>query len=99
MPKCTILLAPRDVMSSVFFKSDAAVIIKEALDRYENAGSFRTHLFGEDAAEEAFDLTNNPGRQDERVSKYGRGRSVSSGDVVDVDGVKYACLSVGWKQL
>lgn len=54
---------------------------------------------GEQAAEEAFDLTNNPGRQDERELKYGRGPSVSTGDVIDVDGTLYLCLSVGWKKL
>lgn len=54
---------------------------------------------GEDAAEEAFDLTNNPSRQDEREQKYGRGRSVSVGDIVVVDGVEYLCASFGWTKL
>jgi hypothetical protein len=30
---------------------------------------------------------------------YGRGRSVSVGDVVAVDGVDYFCASTGWRQL
>ncbi len=61
-------------------------------------------LEGEDAAEEAFDLTNNPYRQDERVVKYGRGQSLSSGDIVEVtgpvNGTEYwVCLSFGWSKL
>lgn len=54
---------------------------------------------GESAAEEAFDLTNNPSRQEEREEKYGRGPSVSSGDIVDVDGTLYLCCSFGWEKL
>lgn len=54
---------------------------------------------GKDAAEEMFDLTNNPGRQDEREERYGRGRSLSTGDIVQVDETLYLCCSFGWKVL
>lgn len=54
---------------------------------------------GEAAAEEIFDLTNNPSRQEERELKYGRGKSVSVGDVIEVDGINYACMSFGWEQI
>lgn len=54
---------------------------------------------GERAAEEMFDLTNNPSRQEERELMYGNGRSVSSGDIIRVDGVDYLCCSVGWEKL
>ena len=50
-------------------------------------------------AEEVFDLTNNPGRQDEREELYGRFRSVSVGDIVEVDGVPFLCASMGWTAL
>lgn len=67
---------------------------------YKEAPAFTTHLSGQDAAEEAFDLTNNPGRQDERVAKYGsRHRSVSVGDIVETDIGKFVCCSMGWTQL
>lgn len=56
-------------------------------------------LEGEDAAEEMFDLTNNPSRQEEREEKYGRGRSLSSGDIVCINGEMFACLSAGWAKL
>lgn len=48
--------------------------------------------------EEAFDLTNNPYRQDERMKKYGNGRSVSVGDIVEVEGRCFLCLSMGWEE-
>ena len=54
---------------------------------------------GGEAAEEMFNLTNNPSRQVERLQRYGNGRSVSSGDIVEVDGVNYLCCSIGWEKL
>ena len=54
---------------------------------------------GEAAAEEMFDLTNNPHRQQEREARYGIGRSVSSGDIITVDGVDFLCCSIGWRTL
>jgi hypothetical protein len=55
---------------------------------------------GDDAAEEIFDLTNNPSRDEERArAGYVNIRSFSSGDVVEVDGVRWLCLSIGWVQL
>lgn len=55
--------------------------------------------FKEEAAEEMFDLTNNPSRQEERIRTYGNGRSISVGDIVNVDGVDYLCMSAGWEEL
>ena len=56
-------------------------------------------LKGELAAEEVFDLTNNPSRQEEREYLYGLARSVSVGDIVNVDGEDFVCLNVGWEKL
>lgn len=53
----------------------------------------------QEVAEEIFDLTNNPGRQAEREELYGRGRSVSVGDIINVDGVDLLCCSQGWLRL
>lgn len=60
----------------------------------------------EEAAEEAFDLTNNPSRQDERELVYGRGRSLSVGDIVEVEDrhdpekvTAWLCMSAGWKEV
>ena len=98
MSKATILLCPRDIMIEAPFlpERDAAKLIGDSLAQYTNAGTIETEYTGEDAAEEMFDLTNNPSRQEEREKLYGRGRSVSVGDVIEVDGNKWACLSFGW---
>jgi len=69
------------------------------LPSYEVLGSFTSDLDGLSGAREAFDLTNNPSRQDERVERYGRYRSVSVGDIVEVDGVNYFCDNFGWLEL
>jgi hypothetical protein len=78
----------------------------EAARLYLNAGGYitactlETSEVGKAAAEEMFDLTNNPSRNDERDTRYGSGgRSVSSGDIITVDGVDYLCCSIGWLQL
>jgi hypothetical protein len=58
----------------------------------------------EDAAEEVFDLTNNPSRQEDRAVVYGRGRSLSVGDIVEVYNPDFSveqwlCCSFGWKEV
>ena len=53
----------------------------------------------EDAADEVFDLTNNPSRQDEREEKYGNGRSLSVGDIVVVGEEQWVCCSFGWAEV
>jgi predicted RecA/RadA family phage recombinase len=63
----------------------------------DESGLFAVDGDSEDAAEDAFDLTNNPGRQFEREQEYGRGRSISSGDIVVVGEEQWLCMSVGWK--
>ena len=58
---------------------------------------------GENAAEEAFDLTNNPSRYDEKTTLYGDCRSVSVGDVVEVQDhdttQRFLCMTMGWKEI
>lgn len=61
--------------------------------------TINTRFVGAQAAEEMFDLTNNPAREDERQELYGNGRSVSSGDIIRCDGTDYLCLSIGWEIL
>ena len=59
----------------------------------------RGGLAAEEVAEEMFDLTNNPSREEERERDYGRGPSLSTGDIVQVGDVKVVCCSFGWKRL
>ena len=101
MSKVTIHLGTRLILREFFFIGDEEkmALIRKELPHYTVGGTFETELTGEEAADEAFDLTNNPGRQEEREEKYGRGRSVSSGDIIEVDGVKYVCMSIGWQVL
>jgi hypothetical protein len=85
-----------------FYRTDDAVALAKKLlasGQYKEVGNFFFNEEGETAAEEAFDMTNNPCRQYERAKYYGRGRSVSVGDIVEVDGVNYLCSSFGWKVL
>lgn len=66
----------------------------------EKSEIFEVNGSGKNAAEEVFDLTNNPGRQDEREEIYGRGRSLSVGDIVVVGQTStWLCMPNGWLRL
>ncbi len=96
--KASIFLAPAHMMSEFYFK-DSQVIAKQLLvDNAYIAGPVIEVEAedGEAAADQMFDLTNSPFRQEERVEKYGRGRSLSIGDIVEYDGQKFLCASFGW---
>jgi hypothetical protein len=96
-----IFLAPTDLIMSFYICKDGnqKKIVEDRFDDYDLAAAVFMEEKGEDAAEECFDLTNNPGRQDYREQVYGRRRSVSVGDVIKVDGVAYLCASTGWECL
>jgi hypothetical protein len=86
------LLISEDAVSSV--RADLAC------GKYQTEShSFDVVGEGEAAAEEVFDLTNNPSRQDEREEVYGRGRSLSTGDVVVVGDEQWVCMSCGWAKI
>lgn len=103
MNKITIKLAPNEVLRDFITYGDKADLIcaaKLEAGEYKIMPSFNADdCEDEYGAEEAFDLTNNPSRQEERELKYGRGRSVSVGDIVEVDGINFLCDSFGWVQL
>lgn len=101
MANVTIKLVNINKMGDFYFSKDKEALARTLLTTgmYEVAASFDSDAEGEKAAEEAFDLTNNPSRQSERMQIVGRQRSVSVGDVVAVDGVNYLCASMGWKAL
>lgn len=97
-----IHLASSTQMARMFGTSDQRTVAREGFlgEEYLEAKLVDVgDLTGEDAAEELFDLTNNPSRQTERVQKYGTGRSVSVGDIVWVKGKLFVCLSFGWAKL
>lgn len=100
MSHVIIHLAPDSIAFTSYArrsKEDAVAAFRAG--QYSFCKSMEFSSAGMDAAEEAFDLTNNPDRQDERERLYGRGRSVSVGDIVEVDGDAYLCESMGWSKL
>lgn len=96
-----IFLAPQSLMADMYFTPDWEIAdkVRSRLNDYQQTSFFLAPAQGEDAAEYAFDLTNNPSRQEERERYYGRGRSVSVGDVVSVDGSNWLCDKTGWIKL
>lgn len=96
--KCQVQvkLAP----NAVFFYGDTKATAMKHYDEYTILPVMQLLCFdGKDAAEELFDLTNNPSRQEERIRTYGNGKSISVGDIVNVDGVDFLCMSAGWEEL
>lgn len=74
--------------------------VKDNLKNYSDSMTFELVGYNpEDCCEEMFDISNNPSRQVERAKMFGKYRSVSVGDVVVVDGVKWICDSIGWKKI
>ena len=67
--------------------------------KYTRGSTIATFVHGEDAAEEVYDLANNPSRINERRYQYGTGRSVSVGDIVEVGNDKFLCCTTGWKNI
>lgn len=63
---------------------------------YTQTWSGQLDLEGVDAAEEMFELTNDPSRRGERNTLCPGMRPVDVGDIVNVDGVDYVCLDMGW---
>lgn len=102
-----MMFAPAHIRREIYFiredDEEARKIADTHGDAYIRFSPIETECEGEQAAEEAFDLTNNPSRQAERVVKYGRGQSLTVGDMVEVtsgDSVnRFMCMSFGWKKL
>jgi hypothetical protein len=67
--------------------------------QYTNVAGCDLSLSGREAAEEMFDLSNNPSRCDERRVIFGNKRSLSVGDIVQVNVRLFACFSTGWVDL
>jgi hypothetical protein len=103
MAVATVKLVNSDNMFDFYVAKDPAEVARRLLREgaYNIVGDMGVPgLEGEAVAEEVFDLTNNPSRQDERDELYSRRhRSVSVGDIVRVDGVNFLCASVGWVRL
>lgn len=77
---------------------DVARAVQELTEQgaYRWIGTFETDKDAEYAAEDMFDLSNNPGRDVERSFRWGSNRSLSVGDIVQVNDDCYVCGVVGW---
>ncbi len=101
MATVKLKFAPVSLMADLLLRSNATEIAQKALKEglYTESNLFEVDGDSADAAEDAFDLTNNPSRQEEREEKYGRGRSLSVGDVVVVGEEQWLCASMGWVEV
>lgn len=102
MAQATVHLVDSLKLGDFYFTKDAAGLALKLLGEglYTEVGPFEVvGREGEDVAEDLFDLTNNPGRQSERRVRYGQGRSIGVGDVVQVEGDLYVCRPTGWLKL
>ena len=99
MKKVTVHLIESNYLGDFYFTQDAVALARKHLEA-GNYSKVEVEVFGglvgEDAAEAVFELTNHPGLNGERKRKYGNGRSVSVGDMVEVDGVRWLCRPNGW---
>lgn len=99
MTQATVHYISMDQMHNFYFTKNPGEL---AAQMYEN-GQYEVgptvdfeHYEDEYYAEELFDLTNNPMRQGEREVRFGRGRSISVGDMVEMEGEFYLCRPNGW---
>lgn len=97
-------------MSLCFSPSKAIPQICELIRQHDMNRSkarlmYDTNLDSAELADEMFDLTNNPSRQEERELYYGRGRSMSVGDIAEIERDDpenpeyWLCDSIGWLML
>ena len=98
MTYATVFLAPEP---SLFYFGDPLQHVQSLMSRdlYQKIGVLFTEKTGEAAAEEMFDLSNNPSREHERAERWGRYRSLSVGDVVHVNDESFLCSAIGWVKL
>ena len=89
---------PKKMAEFYFHKDINALACGMFVEGYYMAlGAIELPQEGEAAAEEIFDISNNPNREKERYELFGLCRSVSVGDIVEVDGDLFLCAPVGWK--
>jgi hypothetical protein len=102
MENRVVVMAVADDMLGNFYGSSNPMLHAKRLRRtgnYRFAGQFVTHQSGQAAAEEAFDISNNPSRDTLRQEVFGRQRSLSVGDIVEVNGEEFFCASMGWQKM
>jgi hypothetical protein len=96
MTTVTAFYNPDHLIGEVYFIKSVSAWLHTNREAYYKAFSFETDKTGTNAAEEAFDVSNNPYREEERDQIVGRQRSLSVGDLVLVDENLYFCDRAGW---
>lgn len=102
MSTVTVKFLPSELMRNFLMAGRAHRMqwVKDNLKNYSDSMTFELVGYNpEDCCEEMFDISNNPSRQVERAKMFGKYRSISVGDVVVVDEVKWICDSIGWKKI
>lgn len=64
--------------------------------QYTNVASCELASSGRDAADEMFDISNNPSEGEAWQKIFGNKRSLSVGDIVQVNDQRFVCAPVGW---
>lgn len=98
MSKVYAFFAPREVKRNWMMNS----LLCSALDNLSDYEPYQGMVLpqcGEEAAEELFDLTNNPSREVERDQALWERQSLSVGDIVQVDKEYFLCEGMGWTKL
>lgn len=94
-------LCPQELRTNTFVNPNLADYVKQNFSEYEPTHRFSIPLNGVEAAEETYDLTNNPLRDEEREYIWGILRPICVGDVIECvgdTGIRefYLCENVGW---
>lgn len=98
--QATVFLCPSQDFIN-YYSADAVKHAQALAQRqgYAEIFSIEVNATGEAAADECFDLSNNPIREVQRDIVWGRRRSLSVGDVVHTAGDSFLCLPCGWQKL
>jgi hypothetical protein len=108
MAVTTIMLVDSSKLGEFYFSKDPVELARQFLKEGLYTTALSTvfvnlkgpvYKTGEEAAEECFDLTNNPSRMAERAAKYGYNRSLSVGDIVETSTGRFLCMSTGWAKI
>ena len=104
MTMIKIHLCPDNLRRETFTTPDLSSFARDNFPLYTQTNWFTLPQVGDEAAEEAFDLSQNPSRDEERESVYRNHRPVCVGDVVqclhrDRSRQFFLCNPIGWTQI
>lgn len=104
MTMVKVHLCPQNLRREIFITENLPSFVKDNFLKYAETHFFTVPQAGEEAAEEVFDLSQNPSRDEERLSVYRNHRPVCVGDVVeclhrDRSRQFFLCDPIGWTQI